>query len=168
MSQFRFTRRAIVVGSAATGGALLWSGAAMAGDPLSMESHMPLIRVDLYEGRSDAELAKLLDTMHDVMVEAFKVPVGDRYQIVTEHRPSRMLMEDTGLNIPRTNSFVMIQVTTRPRTREMKETFYRRMAEELDRVCGVKPSDVMMNFVTCTDEDWSFGYGRAQFLTKEL
>ncbi|MBX9864646.1 MAG: tautomerase family protein [Hyphomicrobium sp.] len=129
---------------------------------------MPLIRVDLYEGRSDAELAKLLDTMHNVMVEAFKVPVGDRYQIVTEHRPSRMLMEDTGLNIPRTNSFVMIQVTTRPRTREMKETFYRRMAEELDRVCGVKPSDVMMNFVTCTDEDWSFGYGRAQFLTKEL
>jgi hypothetical protein len=25
-----------------------------------------------------------------------------------------------------------------------------------------------MNFVTCTDEDWSFGLGRAQFLTKEL
>jgi hypothetical protein len=26
----------------------------------------------------------------------------------------------------------------------------------------------MMNFVTATDEDWSFGLGRAQFLTKEL
>ncbi|WP_439543466.1 tautomerase family protein [Hyphomicrobium sp.] len=129
---------------------------------------MPLIRVDLYEGRSDEELTKLLDTMHAVMVEAFEVPVRDRYQIVTEHRPSRMIMEDTGLNIPRTKSFVMIQVTTRPRTREMKEKFYRRMAEELEKVCGVKASDVMMNFVTCTDDDWSFGYGRAQFLTKEL
>lgn len=129
---------------------------------------MPLLRIDLYEGRSDAELVKLLDTIHAVMLEAFKVPARDRYQIVAEHRPSRMLMEDTGLDIPRTRDFVMIQVTTRPRTREMKETFYRRMAEELDKQCGVKPSDVMMNFVTCTDEDWSFGYGRAQFLTKEL
>ena len=129
---------------------------------------MPLLRIDLYEGRNDSELKLLLDTMHNVMVEAFKVPVRDRYQIVTEHQPSRMIMEDTGLDIPRTSKFVMIQVTTRPRSREMKETFYRRMAEDLDKICGVKPSDVMMNFVTCTDEDWSFGLGRAQFLTKEL
>lgn len=129
---------------------------------------MPLIRVDLYEGRGDAELQKLLDTMHAVMVESFKVPMRDRYQIVTEHRPSRMIIEDTGLGMVRTKDFVMIQVTTRTRTREMKETFYKRMVEELEKVCGVKPSDVMMNFVTCTDEDWSFGMGRAQFLTKEL
>lgn len=129
---------------------------------------MPLLRIDLYEGRSDAELTKLLDTMHNVMVDAFKVPVRDRYQIVTEHRPSRMLMEDTGLNIPRTKDFVMIQVTTRPRSREMKEQFYKGMAEQLEKQCGVAPSDVMMNFVTCTDDDWSFGFGRAQFLTKEL
>lgn len=129
---------------------------------------MPLIRVDLYEGRGDAELQKLLDTMHAVMVESFKVPMRDRYQIVTEHRPSRMIVEDTGLGMIRTKDFVMIQVTTRPRTREMKETFYKRMVEELEKVCGIKPSDVMMNFVTCTDEDWSFGMGRAQFLTKEL
>jgi len=129
---------------------------------------MPLIRVDLYEGRGDTELQKLLDTMHAVMVESFKVPMRDRYQIVTEHRPSRMIVEDTGLGMLRTKDFVMIQVTTRPRTREMKETFYKRMVEELESACGIKPSDVMMNFVTCTDEDWSFGMGRAQFLTNEL
>ena len=79
-----------------------------------------------------------------------------------------MFIEDTGLSIPHTNNFVMIQVTTRPRTREMKEKFYKRMVEELEQQCGVAPSDVMMNFVTTTDEDWSFGLGRAQFLTKEF
>ena len=42
-----------------------------------------------------------------------------------------MIMEDTGLNIPRTNKFVMMQITTRPRTREMKKKFYERMVEEL-------------------------------------
>lgn len=132
------------------------------------EENMPLIRFDLYEGRSDEELKNLLDTAHSVMVEAFNTPARDRYQIVNEHRPSQMIMEDTGLNIPRTNKFVMMQITTRPRTREMKKKFYERMVEELEKECGVAPSDVMMNFVTCTDEDWSFGLGRAQFLTKEL
>jgi hypothetical protein len=95
----------------------------------------------VYEGRSDNELKKLLDTAHSVMLEAFEVPARDRYQIVTEHRPSLMIMEDTGLNIPRSSNFLMIQVTTRPRTREMKEKFYKRMAEELEKQCGVAPSD---------------------------
>ncbi len=169
MSDFRVTRREVLAAPVAATGMTLWSAGLIADDALTVkDNHMPLIRVDLYEGRSDAELAKLLDTMHAVTVEAFKVPLRDRYQIVTEHRPSRMVMEDTGLNIPRTKDFVMIQVTTRPRTRKMKEIFYRRMVEELEKVCGIKPSDVMMNLVTCTDEDWSFGFGRAQFLTKEL
>jgi phenylpyruvate tautomerase PptA (4-oxalocrotonate tautomerase family) len=129
---------------------------------------MPLVRFDLYEGRSDADLKKLLDTAHSVVVEVFKVPVRDRYQIVNEHRPSHMLMEDAGLNIPRTNQFVMIQITTRPRSREMKVKLYQRMAEELEKQCGIAPSDVMINIVSCTEEDWSLGLGRAQILTGEL
>ena len=129
---------------------------------------MPLVRFDLYKGRSDQELKKLLDTAHRVLVEVFKVPVRDRYQIVNEHSPSHMIMEDAGLNISRTNKFVMIQITTRPRTRAMKVAFYKRMAEELEKQCGIAPSDVMMNIVTCTEEDWSLGLGRAQILTGEL
>jgi phenylpyruvate tautomerase PptA (4-oxalocrotonate tautomerase family) len=129
---------------------------------------MPLLRIDIYEGRTDEQLKDLLDALHRAMLAAFKVPERDRYQIVNEHKPSRMIMEDTGLGIPRTANFVFVQVTTRPRSREMKETFYRLAAEELKRSCGIAPSDVMINMVTSTDEDWSFGLGRAQFLTGEL
>lgn len=169
MSDLRLTRRQALAASAAATAAGLLPSAIMADGPVAQEKpHMPLLRIDLYEGRSDAELRKLLDTVHTVMIEAFKVPVRDRYQIVTEHRPSRMIMEDTGLDIPRTSKFVMLQVTTRPRTREMKELFYKEMVTALELKCGVPPSDVMVNFVTCADEDWSFGLGRAQFLTKEL
>lgn len=132
------------------------------------DDRMPLLRFDIYEGRTDEELKTLLDAVHRAMLAAFKVPARDRYQIVNEHKPSRMLMEDTGLNIPRTKNFVFLQVTTRPRSREMKEAFYRLAVEELEKSCGIAPADVMVNFVTCTDEDWSFGHGRAQFLTKEL
>ena len=165
-----FTRRETLAAAAVTAIGSLSPRIGYAAETTSnfQEQHMPLIRFDLYQGRSDQELKTLLDTAHRVMVEAFKVPERDRYQIVTEHRPSRMIAEDTGLGIPRTENFVMIQITTRPRSREMKETFYKRMAEELHTHCGIAPSDVMMSFVTNTDDDWSFGLGRAQFLTKEL
>jgi phenylpyruvate tautomerase PptA (4-oxalocrotonate tautomerase family) len=129
---------------------------------------MPLLRIDLYKGRTDTELQALLDAVHRAMLAAFKVPERDRYQIVNEREPTRMIMEDTGLDIPRTDKFVFIQVTTRPRTREEKQTFYRLTIEELERNCAIAPSDVMINCVTCEDEDWTFGYGRAQFLTGEL
>jgi phenylpyruvate tautomerase PptA (4-oxalocrotonate tautomerase family) len=129
---------------------------------------MPLLRFDVYEGRTDAELKALLDAAHRAMLAAFKVPERDRYQIVTEHKPSRMIMEDTGLDIPRTDKFVFVHVFTRPRGREAKQRFYKLLTDELQKSCGIAPSDVMVSMVENTDEDWSFGLGRAQFLEGDL
>jgi hypothetical protein len=129
---------------------------------------MPLLRFDLIEGRSESQLRRILDVTHEVMVGAFNVPQRDRYQIVTEHPPSRMIVEDTGLGIRRTPGMLVLQVTTRPRSRAMKLAFYKSLVENLEAICGLAPSDVVVTFVTNTDEDWSFGLGRAQFLTGEL
>jgi phenylpyruvate tautomerase PptA (4-oxalocrotonate tautomerase family) len=129
---------------------------------------MPLLRIDVIEGRSEDELKKLLDAIHCAMLAAFKVPKRDRYQIVHEHPAAEMKVEDTGLGIPRTEGVVMVQVTTRPRSRLEKQTFYELLCRELNRCCGVKPSDVVVSITQNADEDWSFGYGRAQFLTGEL
>ncbi len=129
---------------------------------------MPFLRFDLIKGRTDDELAALLDAAHDAMLAAFKVPVRDRYQIVHEHEPSRVRIEDTGLGIPRTDKVVLVQVTTRPRTTEEKTAFYKLLTKALSEKCGIAPSDVMVNFVTNTDADWSFGNGEAQFLTGKL
>jgi phenylpyruvate tautomerase PptA (4-oxalocrotonate tautomerase family) len=129
---------------------------------------MPLLRFDLIEGRSEIELKALLDAAHCAMLAAFGVPPRDRYQIVTEHPRSHMIIEDTGLGIERTNKLVVVQVTTRKRKKKQKEAFYRLLCEELERACGIKPSDVMVTMVENEDEDWSFGMGRAQFLTGEL
>jgi hypothetical protein len=50
----------------------------------------------------------------------------------------------------------------------MKENFYKMLVRELETTCGLASSDVVVSVVTNSDEDWSFGYGRAQFLTGEL
>jgi phenylpyruvate tautomerase PptA (4-oxalocrotonate tautomerase family) len=129
---------------------------------------MPLLRIDVIEGRSEAELKELLDAIHGATLAAFKVPERDRYQIVHEHPLAEMRIEDTGLDIPRTERIVMVQVTTRPRSRFEKQTFFELLCQELLRRCGVKASDVVVSITQNADEDWSFGFGRAQFVTGEL
>ncbi len=129
---------------------------------------MPLLRTDVIEGRSQAELKELLDAIHCATLAAFKVPERDRYQIVHEHPAAEMRIEDTGLDITRTQQVVMVQVTTRPRSRLEKQNFYELLCQELARRCGVKASDLVVSITQNTDEDWSFGYGRAQFITGEL
>lgn len=129
---------------------------------------MPLVRVDMLEGRSPDEIKALLDATQRTVVAAFKVPQRDRYQVVHEHPASHFIVEDTGLGIARTRNCVFFYVTTRGRDREAKEKFYNLLCRELEAKCGIAPSDVVVTIVTNTDEDWSFGNRRAQFLTEEL
>ena len=129
---------------------------------------MPLLYFNVLEGRTDAELKTMLDAAHRAMLAAFKVPPRDRYQIVNEYKPSRMVVEDTGLGIPRTDEVIVVQVVSRPRGKDAKQEFYKLLTEELQKSCGIAPSDVMVSIVENTDEDWSFGLGRAQFLEGDL
>ena len=129
---------------------------------------MPLLQFHVIEGRSHHELAALLDATHRVVVETLHVPQRDRYQIVHEHKPSRVRFEDTGLDIPRSDKFVLLQITTQQHPTDQKTAFYQKLCAELERSCGIKPTDVMISIVENTQVDWSFGLGRAQFLTGEL
>ncbi len=129
---------------------------------------MPMLRFDLIEGRSPDELRVLLDAAHRAVLSAFRVPPRDRYQVVHQHPASEMVVEDTGLGIPRTRNLVVLQVTSAPREQAMKEAFYRDLCRELSECCGIEASDVMVSLVTADKADWSFGHGRAQFLTGEL
>jgi len=129
---------------------------------------MPLVRFDLMVGRTDEELRTLLDAAHRAVVSAFGVPERDRYQIVHEHSVLRMIIEDTGLGFTRTNAVVVITIVSRPRTERAKLRLYEELCRELDAICGIAPSDVVISLQTNTDADWSFGMGRAQFITGEL
>ena len=111
---------------------------------------MPLIRIDITEGRTDAEIKTLMDTVQDCVVEAFKVPVKDRYQIVTEHKPGRMILLDTGLGFERTEQAIVIQVFTSPRKTVNKNKFYQLLATNLEAKCGLNPKDLLVSMMTNT------------------
>lgn len=129
---------------------------------------MPLVKIHVLKGRSPEEVAVLLDTIHDVVVASFGVPLRDRYQILQEHEASHIRALDTGLDIVRSEKFMLLEITSRPRPRDAKVAFYSSLASALQARCNVPPSDVMISMHINLDEDWSFGMGDAQFLTGEL
>ena len=129
---------------------------------------MPLVRIDVVEGRSDDEIRALADVVQECMLDVFAAPPGDRYQVVTEHRPGRLFIEDTGLGIERSERVVVIQVTQQGRDRDQKQALYAALAERLQARVGLRPEDLVVSVVANEPEDWSFGHGRAQFLTGEL
>ncbi|MBT2575322.1 tautomerase family protein [Bacillus sp. ISL-51] len=129
---------------------------------------MPLLRFDVIEGRDNTSLKKLLDTAHNAMVEAFNVPVKDRYQIVHQHPAHELMIEDTGLGFNRSKDIVIISIVSKTRTESQKETLYKLMAEKLEAECGISPEDVMISITENGNADWSFGLGEAQFLTGKL
>jgi phenylpyruvate tautomerase PptA (4-oxalocrotonate tautomerase family) len=129
---------------------------------------MPLVRIDVTEGRSPAEVRAVADAVHTSIVEIFGIPVRDRFQIVTQQPAAGIIAEDAGLGFERTGGVVMIQITTqRGRTVEAKTALYARIASALAEV-GVAGEDVFIGYVENGPEDWSFGFGRAQYLTGEL
>ncbi|MBC2180882.1 tautomerase family protein [Listeria booriae] len=129
---------------------------------------MPLLRFDIIKRRTPEEVKKLVDTAHEAMVEAFDVPASDRYQVVHQHEPYEMIIEDTGLGFPRTDQFVLLSIVSKERTSEQKQRLYSLTAERLAANCGIASTDLMISITENTDADWSFGLGEAQFLNGKL
>lgn len=129
---------------------------------------MPLLYVDLVEGRTPGQVRTLLDAVHAAVVKAFGVPERDRYQVVRSHPASEIIALDTGLDIDRSAEMVIVHMVSRRRARAAKERFYALLARNLARDCGLAPADLIVSITENDDEDWSFGHGRAQFLTGEL
>ncbi|AXK46711.1 tautomerase family protein [Brachybacterium saurashtrense] len=129
---------------------------------------MPLVRITQQDVRTPEQSRQLADIVQDVMLEHFNAPPGDRYQILETHPAGAIIAEDTGLGIERSDGVVIIQVTQQGRSTEQKEAIYAALAERLGAAELVRPEDLIISVVHNDREDWSFGYGRAQFLTGEL
>ncbi|MBY0177486.1 MULTISPECIES: tautomerase family protein [Curtobacterium] len=129
---------------------------------------MPLVRFDLATGRTPEAVRAIADATHQAIVDVYGIPERDRFQIITEHPATQIIAQDAGLGFERTEGVVMIQVfTQRGRSDEAKQALYAAIHDALAGV-GVASEDVFIGYVENGPQDWSFGFGRAQYLTGEL
>ncbi|PZE38461.1 tautomerase family protein [Curtobacterium sp. MCPF17_031] len=129
---------------------------------------MPLVRFDLATGRTPEAVRAIADATHQAIVDVYGIPERDRFQVITEHPPTQIIAQDAGLGFERTEGVVMIQVfTQRGRSDDAKQALYAAIHDALAGV-GVASEDVFIGYVENGPQDWSFGFGRAQYLTGEL
>ncbi|MGA8789863.1 MAG: tautomerase family protein [Paenarthrobacter sp.] len=129
---------------------------------------MPLVRIDVNAGRSPEDLDGISRSIHDAILAEYGIPERDYFHIVTEHAEGQIYAQDAGLGFERSSNVVMIQIFTQEgRSREAKQSLFAAIAARLGEV-GVAGQDVFLGYVENTASDWSFGFGRAQYVTGEL
>jgi phenylpyruvate tautomerase PptA (4-oxalocrotonate tautomerase family) len=132
------------------------------------EATMPLVRIDVNQGRSTEDLRRLSQGIHDAILAEYGIPERDYFHVLTEHPQGQIFAQDAGLGFERTPDVVMIQIFTQGgRSQQAKESLFAAIAARLGGV-GVAGEDVFIGYMENTAGDWSFGFGRAQYVTGEL
>lgn len=126
---------------------------------------MPLVRIDHSDARTNS--AEIAGAVHDAIVAVYGIPVRDRFQVITTRPGATIVAEDAGLGFDRSDPVIIQIFTQRGRTDETKQALYAEIAARLAQV-GVGGEDVFIGYVENGPQDWSFGFGRAQYLTGEL
>jgi phenylpyruvate tautomerase PptA (4-oxalocrotonate tautomerase family) len=126
---------------------------------------MPLVRIDHSSARTNS--AEIAGAIHTAIVDVYGIPARDRFQVITTRDAHSIVAEDAGLGFERIDPVIIQIFTQRGRTDEAKQKLYARIAAALEDV-GVVGADVFIGYVENGPQDWSFGFGRAQYITGEL
>src|ERR1700747_2425245 len=127
---------------------------------------MPLVRIDLLEGKSAEYRKQVGQVVYQALLDAFNVPKNDRFQVITEHSREGFLFDRDYLGIHRSDDCIFLQITLNSgRTVEMKQRFYKAVADGLHESLKMRREDVLINLVEVPKENWSFGNGEAQYVS---
>ena len=127
---------------------------------------MPLIRIDLIQGKSADYRGTIGEVVYEAMLAILNVPKNDRFQVITEHPVEGFVFDPTYLGIQRSSDCLFIQLTLNEgRTVEQKQRFYKAVADGLHQRLGLRREDVFINLMEVTKENRSFGNGEAQYVT---
>lgn len=125
---------------------------------------MPLVRIDLPQGKPESYSTAVGDAVYDAMVKVLNVPENDRFFVITAHPRNELVIDPTYLGIERSEECIVIQLTLNAgRTVEMKKAFYKAVADGLHEKVGLRREDVVISLVEVPKENWSFGNGEAQY-----
>ncbi|HEX4548173.1 tautomerase family protein [Pseudomonas sp.] len=130
---------------------------------------MPLVRIDLNKTASAERARVVSEAVYKAMVEVASVPLHDKFQVITRHETEEIIYPAEGyLGLTYSPDIVIIQVTwVAGRSTDVKQRFYRMIADEIHEKQGVRKEDIFITLVDNGREDWSFGSGNMQYAPKQ-
>jgi 4-oxalocrotonate tautomerase len=124
---------------------------------------MPFVRIDLAVGKTADFRRGIGDVVYDALL-AINVPKDDRFQVITEHAPSDLILDAQYLGIERSSECLFIQITLNEgRALTQKRGLYKAIADGLHERLGMRREDVCINLVEVNRDNWSYGNGEAQY-----
>ena len=126
---------------------------------------MPLVRIDINKDASAGLIRIVSDAVYQAMIDIANVPAHDKFQVINRHAADEIVYPKEGyLGLNYTRDLIIIQVTwVGGRSTEVKQNFFRQVANEIHEKGGVRKEDVWINLVDTRREDWSFGNGEMQY-----
>jgi 4-oxalocrotonate tautomerase len=125
---------------------------------------MPLVRIDFLEGKAQDYGVQVGLIVAQALTDVLNVPKDDLFQVITAHPRTGLQFDRNYLGIHRTEDCIFLQITLNSgRTVEMKQRFYKTVADGLHGSLKLRREDVLINLVEVPKENWSFGNGEAQY-----
>ena len=125
---------------------------------------MPLITINITEGMTEELIDHLQKTIHACFVRAWGIPENGGFYVINEYKKSRMRINRSMWGIQRSDQPpLLLQITSSPRSKELKIKLFRDLAEELEKQ-GIRKEDLFISISPTQREDWSFGNGEAQLI----
>lgn len=125
---------------------------------------MPLVRIDLLEGKTAEFKTQLGELVYESMLETIGIPEEDKFVVVNDLKAEELIFSTNYLGVDRTEGIVIIQITMNEgRTTEVKKALYKTVADKLNSQLDIRKEDVFINLVEVNKENWSFGNGIAQY-----
>ena len=125
---------------------------------------MPLVRIDLLEGKTAEFKSQLGELVYESMLETIGIPEEDKFVVVNDLKAEELIFSTNYLGVDRTDGIVIIQITMNEgRTTQVKKALYKTVADKLNSQLAIRKEDVFINLVEVNKENWSFGNGIAQY-----
>lgn len=126
---------------------------------------MPLVNISLLRGKSREHIRAIADGVHDALMEAYKIPAQDHFQLIRQYDREDFIYDPDYLGIHRSDDVVFIHIIAGNwRDPATKQALYKAIADRLTRNPGLRREDVLIIITANERDEWSFGNGVASYV----
>lgn len=124
---------------------------------------MPLVKINLRQGRTTSEKDRIAAAIHAALVDRLLIPADDRYQLFLEFDPENFRHTAQFLGVSYSPQLLIIEITMiEGRDEEVRKSLLSEIAGNLAAAEMVSADDVFIVLTEISAANISFGRGLAQ------
>jgi phenylpyruvate tautomerase PptA (4-oxalocrotonate tautomerase family) len=116
---------------------------------------MPLVTITLLEGKDQAFIKSLSETIHTAMQETIICPPDVLFHKIHEMKKGHMIYLDNFRSTQRSEDMIWLECNIKAgRSAEQKQAMFKRISNDLYSKLGVRKEDIIIVIRENSPEDW--------------